>query len=246
MELTKAAEFVDRKRYNEALEIYKSMEKSAPIYFNISVIFIKKRNYEKAIKTLLKALNLDDSLSICQFALGNCYYRMRNYEYAISSYNECLMTLDKSSMVDYKYQGLDLVLFEYDIHIALKICYSKLGDKTTANFELDLAKKSYPGPIRSHFSKIVDIVKVFQPKFGFKKRKSSKNGTTINYVYLGRTFKSEIPPYTNLKFLVQLLSEKCDEAIELFANTNNDMMPIIDDTDLEKILERQDAVIFCQ
>ena len=278
MEWNKAAKLLKKKNYKESLAIYKDMNKSPVVYFNMSVIFIQKKSYEKAIKTLLKALYHDKYMSIAHFSLGNCYYRMGEYQEAISSYNEGLTTFNMKSEISYRASGLDLILYEYDIHMSKHVCYEKLKRIKEADNELAQAKKTYPGPIRVYSSKIIDVTKVFNPKSSSglysnhssvssdihsqtsRSRKSSKSTShstksttlsredskTIEFIYQGRSKIMDVPKNVNHKVLVKQLSRKCEEPIEIFGMTQNDLLPIIDDQDLEALFKRSYTVIYCQ
>jgi tetratricopeptide (TPR) repeat protein len=65
---------------DEALKIFKSLSlKNENVLNNIAVIYIEKKNYEKAENYLKKALDINPSFEDAVFNLGICYFETKNW-----------------------------------------------------------------------------------------------------------------------------------------------------------------------
>ncbi|KPL02233.1 MAG: hypothetical protein AMJ90_06400 [candidate division Zixibacteria bacterium SM23_73_2] len=82
--------------YDQALKYYQKAEIENPaspeVSYNLGSAFYQKQNYQEALSSYNKALNLEDSLDLANtyYNLGNTFYRSGKYQEAIGAYQRCL------------------------------------------------------------------------------------------------------------------------------------------------------------
>lgn len=184
--------------YQKALQISQDYR----IYYQLSSVYKKQRNFAEAEKVLLRALELNSNFSSAYNSLGTTYYSWGKYQKAVENFNTFKAKVEDKKLKDRasKYIGL---------------AYTKLGETALKDRNYDEAEKQLINAVNNYnydaaYLKLADVY-VETGKYG-DALKAADNA--INY----RSKKSKVPkgaPYFYKGLAFKGLKEK-DKARENF------------------------------
>jgi len=105
-------------RDNEALSIYEELATSSEgtynTYYNLAIIYWRRRELDKAIKAYNIAVGMNNKLYEAYYALGKLYFMEENYEQSIYNLNKALKDKNLKGIVEYTLSQNYIKLGEYE------------------------------------------------------------------------------------------------------------------------------------
>lgn len=179
--------------FTGALDSYQKALKISPdyrIYYQLSAVYKKQRNYEFAEQALLKCLELNPEFTSAHNSLGTTYYSWGKYDKAVDSFKKFKETADDKKLESRasKYIGL---------------AYTKLGENALKDRNYEEAEKQLINAVENYkydaaYLKLADVyVEVGKYSEALKaadnainnRDKKSKVPKGAPYFYKGMAFK---------------------------------------------------------
>ncbi|ODV88473.1 hypothetical protein CANCADRAFT_4613 [Tortispora caseinolytica NRRL Y-17796] len=127
--------------YEEAIEIFKSMDPTSKIAFNQGIIYATIANHQQAVKEFEVALSKDRYLAVAAFQMGVSNFLLGNFEKAAANFNNALSSLRGNSLIDYRQLGLAFKLYACEILFNRGLCFIYMGQVRKGMNDLCYAQK---------------------------------------------------------------------------------------------------------
>ncbi|KAF5372613.1 hypothetical protein D9758_005185 [Tetrapyrgos nigripes] len=110
-----ALEAFDSRDYENALKIFESFADTSKIIANIGLIRVLQEEYELAVKSFTRAVELDRFLAMAYFQRGVCHLHLTQFEKAAEDFGDAEICLRSNASINYEELGLDFVLYAAEI-----------------------------------------------------------------------------------------------------------------------------------
>lgn len=136
-----ALEAYDNQDFEKALDYLNGIADSSKILFNIGLIHATLGEHEDAVNFFIKAVELDQYLSVAYFQCGVSNFLLGDFESALQNFSDALLYLRGNTIIDYDQLGLKFRLYSCEVLFNRGLCYLYMGNDTAGMADMEYAAK---------------------------------------------------------------------------------------------------------